>query len=482
VIIVDEAGMTNDRDLSRLALGVQRAGAKLVLVGDHRQLDAIGPGGALHALLDRRPELVTTLDENVRQRDPAERIALAELRDGSVPDAVAWYAENDRIHTAPTRTDTMVAMADAWAADLGNGDGNALLAWRRDDVADLNRLARDRYDRAGLLSGPDLVAPGGRTYAAGDRVVALAPNPYARIVTSQQLTITHVDPDQQTLEVRTRDGRDITLAGRAIDQQRLDHAYALTVHRAQGATYDTAHVMAAGGGRELGYVAMSRARHHTTIHATADDPAQAVDDLQGDWGVPHHQRWITDTPTIEAGLEPEPEQPDQAKVTRMRQRLDRLTPTSVAALPTACQNAQLRLEGLRGELVNLHRGAGRWRNTPEADAARQLRRARQAVDQAEHQTEIPGLGRRQRRTLTRTLEETRAVMQRAEQRWQEIGQPVADRLRHEIRRSEIHVTNLRRDEMVNRLDHIQERHLHRDGPIIDRQPPGIEGPDLGLGL
>jgi hypothetical protein len=216
------------------------------------------------------------------------------------------------------------------------------------------------------------------------------------------------------------------------------------------------------------------------IHATADDLDQAVGDLQGDWGVPHHQRWITHTPTIEAGLQPE--RPLQDQVARMRQRLDRLTPTSAGVLPTACQNVQLRLEGLRDELVDLHRGAGRWRNTPEADAARQLRRARQAFQHAENQIEIPGLGRRERRTLTRTLEVTRGVMERAEQCWEEVGQPVADRLQSEIRRSEVHVTNLRRDEMVYRLDHIQERHLHRDTPTIGRQPPSLDGPDLGVGL
>ena len=74
--------MADDANLARLVLAVERSGASLVLVGDHRQLAAVGPGGALAALLDRRPDLVVTLDENVRQHDPAERQALAELRDG----------------------------------------------------------------------------------------------------------------------------------------------------------------------------------------------------------------------------------------------------------------------------------------------------------------------------------------------------------------------------------------------------------------
>jgi hypothetical protein len=74
----------------------------------------VGPGGALAALLARRPDLAVTLDANVRQRDPQERAALAALRDGSVGDAVSWYAGHGRIHVETTRPVTFVAMTDAW--------------------------------------------------------------------------------------------------------------------------------------------------------------------------------------------------------------------------------------------------------------------------------------------------------------------------------------------------------------------------------
>ena len=61
------------------------------MVGDYRQLDAIGPGSALEALASRHPGHVFALTENVRQCDPAERHALDQLRAGDVPMAVAWY-------------------------------------------------------------------------------------------------------------------------------------------------------------------------------------------------------------------------------------------------------------------------------------------------------------------------------------------------------------------------------------------------------
>ena len=92
VVIVDETGMADDANLACVALAVQHAHVILVLVGDHHQLAAVGPGGALAALIDRHPELTVTLDHNVRQHNPGERTALGELREGPVAVAIDWYA------------------------------------------------------------------------------------------------------------------------------------------------------------------------------------------------------------------------------------------------------------------------------------------------------------------------------------------------------------------------------------------------------
>jgi hypothetical protein len=85
-------------------------------------------------------------------------------------------------------------MVDAWADDVRPWRESALLAWRRADVADLNRLARHPWDAMGRLHGPDVTMPGGRFYAACDRVVALAPNSAAGVVTSERFTVLAVRP------------------------------------------------------------------------------------------------------------------------------------------------------------------------------------------------------------------------------------------------------------------------------------------------
>lgn len=439
--------MANDADLARLILAVERSGASLALVGDHRQLDAVGPGGALSALLDRRPELAVTLNDNVRQHDPAERTALAELRDGSIPAAVAWYAYADRIRTAPTRMDTLVAMTDGWARDVANHERSALLAWRRADVADLNRLAREHWARLGHLSGPDVEVAGGRTYAAGDLVVALAPDHASGIVTSEQLTIAAVASDR--IEAETAAGRTVTLTGAALDAEHLDHAYAVTVHRSQGATYDRAHVLAAGGGRELAYVALSRARDHTTIHATADDLDQAVDDLHADWGIEAHQRWISQSPA-EVGVHPEPARAPGSPPTR--------------------GDLSAQVEALEDDYRDLRSGTGRWADTPEGHAARHLVAARDQLEDLDRESSDPSATRRDRKAAMRALPGARLDLARAEQEWAITGQPVADQLADAIGSARQDLQRHETAELVRRLDALQ---VSRGRDL---------GPELGLSL
>ncbi len=85
VLVLDEGSMTSDSDVGRLLAAVESSGAKLVAVGDYRQLGSVGPGGALEALVARHPEHLWTLSDNLRQRDPAERHALDHLPRRSRP-------------------------------------------------------------------------------------------------------------------------------------------------------------------------------------------------------------------------------------------------------------------------------------------------------------------------------------------------------------------------------------------------------------
>lgn len=294
VVVCDEAGMTDDPNMLRLLAETEAAGSKLIVVGDHRQLGAVGPGGSLGALVKRHGGTVHALMENVRQADPDERRVLAELRAGSVEQAVNWYAQQDRITTAPNREQALDQTVAAWAGDLAEGRQPTMMAWRRANVAALNARAREAMRQAGQLAGPELRVAG-NAYQAGDRIVTLAPSAASQLVTSQRGQIIAVDTDAVSLTVQMDDGHTHTLKSDQIGADKLAHGYATTVHRSQGATFDTAHLYADGGGRELGYVAMSRARHTAHVHAVADNVYQAVEDLTWDWSRERRQAWAIDT-------------------------------------------------------------------------------------------------------------------------------------------------------------------------------------------
>ena len=167
-------------------------------------------------------------------------------------------------------------------------------------------------------------------------------------MTSDRAEVVAVGAGRLTL--RFYDGRQEVLAGDELDDEHLDYAYALTVHRNQAATVDRAHVFADGGGRELGYVAMSRARGPSHLYATADDIDQAVEDLVAEWGCSTRQRWVLDTDAVagkDAPAHPRLSTRPDATVRLARIRAERDAVAAVAPEATVrlrVLDAQLRLE------------------------------------------------------------------------------------------------------------------------------------------
>jgi len=192
---------------------------------------------------------VHVLGENVRQVDPVERATLEHLRSGDVDAAVAWYAAAGRISVSADRDTALDATVAGWAADVATGSNAAMCAWRRANVAELNRRGRGAWDGLGRLSGPELVV-GDSAYRAGDRIVTLAPGAGGEIVTSEHGTVLAVDVNRRELGATMDDGRFQRFAGDDLGADHLTHGYAVTVHRNQGSTVERAHALEDGGGRE----------------------------------------------------------------------------------------------------------------------------------------------------------------------------------------------------------------------------------------
>jgi conjugative relaxase-like TrwC/TraI family protein len=292
VLVVDEAGMVGSRKLARLLEHAQQAEAKVVLVGDDRQLAAIDAGGGFRALRLRLG--ASELVENRRQHHAWEREALELVRSGLVDEAVAAYRAHDRVVAAESKTAATLALLQDWWAAYQHAERNpaedgVVLAARRAEVDRLNTSCQQLLDRQGRL-GPDRLWVEDRELAVGDRVVC-GRNAIAQlgVANGTRGTITAVDTERRTLIFRTdgKDPNEVVLPGWYLDgrgrgerNRRVDLAYATTGHRAQGLTRGRALVCLTGS-EDVNwlYVQLSRARQETRLYAVVGPQPQGPAEL-----------------------------------------------------------------------------------------------------------------------------------------------------------------------------------------------------------
>ncbi len=266
VLIVDEAGMTETRDLAFLATLAAERDTKLVLVGDHHQLPEIGAGGAFrHLVHNLEPERVTQLTTNRRQVEAWERDALGELRAGSAEQAVATYASQDRIVTDTSPDGLRERLAADWLDGGARGDDTAMIAYTRADVEALNQAARRILDQQGRL-GRERVTYGGREWAVGDELIATRNRRQLGLTNGTRGTVQRVGRDG--LDIRTPGGQTLHVPRDYLERGDAAHAYATTGHKTQGMTVNgEAFVLATDHvSRVWLYVTMSRATDRSRIY------------------------------------------------------------------------------------------------------------------------------------------------------------------------------------------------------------------------
>ena len=111
VVVFDEAGMAPTRTTARLLEHAERVGAKVIAIGDPASSPSVQAGGWLRAVGERVGPL--RLTQVMRQRDPAERRALAALHDRSPGPYLEWAVAAGRIHTYDDGARSRVDAVDA---------------------------------------------------------------------------------------------------------------------------------------------------------------------------------------------------------------------------------------------------------------------------------------------------------------------------------------------------------------------------------
>ena len=380
LLIIDEASLAGTFTLDALRAQACAVGAKVLLVGDHKQLSAVDAGGAFHLLAERgRPATLTSL---WRFSQPWEAAATRRLRNGDTG-VIETYADRGRISAGPAEAMGEDAYT-AWQTDTETGVSAILIAADSRTVEHLNARAHNDRVTDGLVAPHGLTKADGTVIGVGDRILTRANNRHLRtraghVRNGDLWQVTAIADGALTVTPITRPGSAIPATGGQVTlpaayvAEHVDLGYATTTHRAQGITVETAHVLAAPGmARENLYVAMTRGRHDNHLYLALDDVDPTCDHLpDGQRAQDGHDAFAAILATSNAELsatETIAAAQDQvaslARLEPIRQTLiaDAAGHRWEATFPTvgltAAQCAQIATSPARGDLITgLERGA-----------------------------------------------------------------------------------------------------------------------------
>lgn len=278
LVIIDEATLASTRTLDRLTGLAAKVGAKVLLVGDWAQLQSVDAGGAFAMLAEARDD-APELTEIHRFTHEWEKSASLELRHGNV-EAIGAYAHHRRLREGTTEEMIDAAYA-AWRADTRTGLESVLVTEASQSVHALNARARaERILEGDTEPSREVVLAGGACASIGDLVITRRNDRRLRALrggwvrNGDRWTVADVRSDG-SIVVRRQHHRwaaSVVLPTEYVTEH-VDLGYAVTAHRAQGMTVDTAHVVVSGSTtRENLYVSMTRGRDSNIAYVGLDEP------------------------------------------------------------------------------------------------------------------------------------------------------------------------------------------------------------------
>ncbi|WP_454850039.1 MobF family relaxase [Promicromonospora soli] len=287
LVIIDEATLAGTLTLDRITAHAAEVGAKVLLVGDPAQLQAVEAGGAFALLAaarqtdDGAPELT----EVHRFASAWEKHASLALRHGH-DEAIDAYLENGRVRDGDAQ-DMVEAAYGAWQDDLAAGKASVLVASDTETVRAVNERARtERLQTGATGPGRAVRLADGLHASAGDVVITRRNDRRLRtrngswVRNGDRWNLVKVRMDGSVVVRRpeAKYGNTIVLPA-AYATEHLDLGYAVTTHRAQGLTVDTGHLIAGPGmTRENLYVGLTRGRETNIAYVITDAPVEITPD------------------------------------------------------------------------------------------------------------------------------------------------------------------------------------------------------------
>jgi len=272
VVVIDEAGMLGSRQVARVLEEADKRGAKVVLVGDPEQLQAIEAGAAFRAISERVGYVELT--EIRRQREEWQKSATIEFATGKTAEALSRYASHDNLHAYDTDLEAKQAIINHWNdARISDPEKTQImLAYTRKEVRELNVLARDLRAAHGELGKSQRLETfrGPRDFAENDRIYFMKNDRGLDVKNGTLGTLERIEGQRLTVRL-DKDERYPDREPRHVEvdlehYQHVEHGYAATFHKGQGINVDRSYVLASNYmDRHAAYVGMTRHRESADI-------------------------------------------------------------------------------------------------------------------------------------------------------------------------------------------------------------------------
>ena len=277
VLVLDEAGMIGTNQMAQLINEVHRSRAKIVMVGDEKQLQPIEHGAPFKEIGNRIGK--SELTEIVRQRDEWARKSVKDFAFGNAQEGLKAYAERGLLTVSENRKEAMSQLINDWDNSRSrSGKDSLIIAGTRAESSELNRQAQFRRDERGEL-GTKSLKVNGENLHINDRVLFTRNSKKYGVNNGDLGTVRDFEPITKHLIVKLDSGERVEVP--TLVYKDISLGYAITTHKGQGKTVDNAFVLAGGSmqDRELSYVQMSRSRDETKIYIEKSDAGETLTEL-----------------------------------------------------------------------------------------------------------------------------------------------------------------------------------------------------------
>ncbi len=282
LVLIDEAGQLGTIDFSALLENIADYGAKVVLVGEDKQLDSVSHGGALRYL--SKPDIAGTsrIETIRRQREQWSRNAVMYLRNGQAKKSLLLSQKRGYVEIGNDSAESRALLVDSWNRyRKDNPDKTTIvLAQTWKDVQSISEELRSVYQSEGIVGKENLKfscsvsgKPLSFEFSTGEKV-RLTKNDYRRDFSNGTLaTITNltqlsdgsvefilVSDEGQFIRFNSKDYCD------ELGQLYLAQAYAVTIYASQGITVDGDTFVLHNSSMDRSYSYVAGSRHKDNCH------------------------------------------------------------------------------------------------------------------------------------------------------------------------------------------------------------------------